>query len=160
MAGKYMKRWPKGKPLSLEWIRRWVIDVPESGCWVWMSTLTPGGYGIVGYKGKTTGAHRVAYELKCGSIPDKLDLDHLCRVRCCINPDHLEPVTRSENLKRGETGNNLVAAALSVTHCPKGHEYTKENTFLRKDRPGHRGCRACRRHATNQWRAKQGDTNE
>ena len=154
MVGKYMKRWPKGVPVSLDWLRRWVLDIPESGCWVWMGTTNPGGYGLVGYNGKTKLSHRVAYELKFGPIPEGLDLDHLCRVRCCVNPDHLEPVSRSENLRRGETGDNLVKSALSVTHCPSGHEYTPENTFLRKDRPGHRGCRACRRNATNQWYRK------
>jgi hypothetical protein len=82
------------------------------------------------------GAHRVAYELFKGPIPAGMDLDHLCRVRCCCNPDHLEPVTRKENLRRGLNGQK--------TACYKGHPYTPENTYYRAN-TGKKQCRLCAR---------------
>ena len=154
MSKKYMERWPKDVPKGMDWLRRWVLEIPESGCWIWEGALNPGGYGSVAFNGKTTGAHRVSYILEYGDIPEGLDLDHLCRVRCCVNPRHLEPVSRSENLKRGETGYNLVCEALEKHYCPVGHPYDEENTYYRKDRPGNRGCKECRRNATREWRKK------
>ena len=70
------------------------------GCWIWRGRIAPNGYGRLGSKY----AHRVMYELHVGPIPTGLDVDHLCRVRHCVNPRHLEPVTRSENLRRGKSG--------------------------------------------------------
>jgi len=89
--------------------------------------------------GKNKVAHRISYELLKGDIPEGLDLDHLCRNRGCVNPDHLEPVTRKENLLRGNT---IPAKHARKTHCPQGHEYTKGNTFISKS--GSRHCRKCR----------------
>lgn len=77
------------------------VDRRPAGCWLWTGTIAPNGYGYFAIKGRSQQAHRVAYELLVGPIPDGLDLDHLCRVRACVNPDHLEPVTRSENNRRG-----------------------------------------------------------
>src|SRR5437763_12827689 len=76
------------------------IVVDAGGCWRWQRALNEGGYGLVGYGGKVARAHRVAYELFVGPIPLELELDHLCRVRRCVNPSHLEPVTRRENVLR------------------------------------------------------------
>ena len=84
-------------------------------------------------------AHRVAYEWSLGEIPEGLDLDHLCRVRNCVNPSHLEPVTRQENLRRG-IGN----PHKHKTHCPRRHEYNEENTYYDSKR-NKRQCRVCRR---------------
>lgn len=89
-------------------------------------------------------AHRVAYELTRGPIPAGMEIDHLCRVRSCVNPDHLEAVTRGENLRRGrgKTG--------AQTHCKRGHELTPENTYRYVNRRGYvcRHCRQCRRAAS------------
>lgn len=90
----------------LDNIMRSYEPIPMCGCWVWMGDMFPNGYGSVGI-GSWTGkprdglAHKVAYEMLVGPVPPGLELDHLCRVRCCINPAHLEPVTKSVNALRG-----------------------------------------------------------
>lgn len=73
----------------------------DSPCWVWQRALDKQGYGCAWSEQRLRGAHRVIYELLVGPIPDGLELDHLCRVPACVNPDHLEPVSRSENIRRG-----------------------------------------------------------
>ena len=78
-----------------------VEKLPWSGCWIWMGALSANGYGNIHVRPKNIVAHRYFYEYAKGPVPSGLDLDHLCRVRCCVNPDHLQPVTRSENLRRG-----------------------------------------------------------
>lgn len=103
-------------------LRRVVID-PETGCWVWHGALQPNGYGTIGRGGKTAGnslTHQVTYRHFVGPVPDGLDLDHLCRNRACCNPDHLEPVTRSENIRRGLQG----VLRPPRTHCRNGHATT------------------------------------
>jgi hypothetical protein len=124
------------------------IPEPNSGCWLWLGTLNKGGYGDICRNGrveKHAQAHRVAYELYVGPIPAGLDLDHLCRVRCCVNPAHLEPVTRSENVKRGLMPAINRARAVAQTHCVHGHEFTAENTIHAKVRGrSTRECRECR----------------
>lgn len=84
------------------------------GCWEWTGTRNDSGYGVV----RKQRAHRAVYELMVGPIPDRLTLDHLCRNRACVRPDHLEPVTREENVRRGIHGGNALK-----THCPAGHLY-------------------------------------
>lgn len=119
------------------------------GCWPWQGPSNSSGYGSirlnVGFKqGVTRGAHVVLYELMVGPIPEGLELDHLCRNKRCVRPDHLEPVTRAENNRRNPSSRfNQLAAR---THCSQGHEYTEENTFWRKDNGG-RKCRICSRAA-------------
>jgi hypothetical protein len=117
---------------------------PDLGpCWLWTASCTDG-YGQIGAGSRTDGsfrvlkAHRIAYELHIGPIPEGLEPDHLCRVRHCVNPWHLEPVTHQVNMQRGFPG----AHGLK-THCPAGHEYAGENLYLRPN--GGRICRACRR---------------
>lgn len=109
---------------------------PNTGCWLWLGSLTCYGYGRLYEKGKTKFAHRMSYEQFRGSIPPNLHIDHLCRVRCCVNPYHLEPVSLAENIRRGETGKWQKA----ITHCPYGHEYTPANTIVRDLS---RVCRRC-----------------
>lgn len=84
--------------------RLWAFVEKTDSCWLWTGSKTRVGYGqmrVGGAGSRKTGVHRVAYELLVGRIPKGLDLDHLCRNTLCVNPDHLEPVTRKENLARG-----------------------------------------------------------
>ena len=118
--------------------RFWPKVQKTETCWLWTGALKSGGYGQF-FAEKYALAHRVAYELVVGPIPEGLTLDHLCRVHNCVNPAHLEPVTNGENLRRGMGPTGIHARA---THCPKGHEYTVENTY--RNKKGWRTCRACR----------------
>lgn len=117
-----------------------VMPEPNSGCWLWMGALYFNGYGAFGVNRKTRRAHRIAYEALRGPIPAGLHLDHKCRVRSCVNPDHLEPVTQAENNRRGVEMVWMVNA--KKTHCPRGHPYNEENTIIYKS--GSRACRECR----------------
>jgi hypothetical protein len=112
---------------------------PNSGCWLWVGA-TSRGYAIRVDRNRpgTKKVHRQVYEDLVGRVPEGLDLDHLCRVRCCVNPAHLEPVTRSENVRRG-AGPSLNS---SKTHCPKGHPYEEANVYRYR---GRRYCRQCHR---------------
>lgn len=114
-----------------------LVALRDDGCLMWVGGKTLGGYGVfavdASHESKKAMAHRWSYEHHSGDIPPDLDLDHLCRNRACVNPEHLEPVTRQENIRR---------AAAIKTHCPAGHAYDEANTYIR---PGtvHRTCRAC-----------------
>lgn len=122
-------------------LRRFVSFVRvEESCWEWAGGKTEDGYGVFYLDHKTQRAHRVAYEIFMGPIPQTLTIDHLCRNRGCVNPLHLEAVTIKVNTLRGET---LPAANATKTHCIHGHEFTPENTKI--DRDGRRACRACQR---------------
>lgn len=123
------------------------ISVSFSGCWEWLGSLQPNGYGTLGVGQRSLGqkrtlyAHRVSYEIFIGKIPTGLDLDHLCRNRRCINPMHLEPVTRSINNKRGIGATILGKINASKKFCKNGHQFNAENTRHRKS--GGRACRIC-----------------
>ena len=86
-----------------ERLQRYILPVPESGCWLWIGSTDKGGYGRLKWQGRTISAHRLVYEILEGRIRKNRVLDHLCRVRCCVNPNHLEPVTIVENnLRAGD----------------------------------------------------------
>ena len=108
-------------------------------CWLWMAGRIQDGYGQFWVSDTNVPAHRVAYEAVIGKIPAGMQIDHLCRVRGCVNPGHLEAVTQQENIRRGLTGKHFLG--LRKVHCPKGHPYSGENLVVRKN--GHRRCRAC-----------------
>lgn len=135
--------------------RFWSKVTKTDTCWLWTAYLRRG-YGKIKISNRTVLAHRFAYEMLVGPIPDGLQLDHLCRVRNCVNPAHLEPVTSRENTLRGATPAALNAAK---THCKNGHEYTPENTYLikpTKTQPnGARACRTCRRAAHSRLTVKR-----
>ena len=111
---------------------------PNTGCWLWVASLDRDGYGAAKHQQKSVKAHRLVYEVFKGPIPEGKTLDHLCRVRCCVNPDHLEPVTGPENTKRG--------ARASSTHCKRGHPLFGDNLMI-AGRVRERVCRTCRRMA-------------
>lgn len=123
--------------------RFWAKVEPNGVCWEWAASRKPNGYGQFGMPGRRSPqlAHRVAYELLVGPIPEGLCLDHLCRNRGCVNVDHLEPVTQGENTRRGFGGWRRSQNQRAQTHCKHGHEFAPENT--RRDHDGHRECRAC-----------------
>jgi hypothetical protein len=162
------------------------LVVGDDQCWMWPGALTGTGYGHAGWslghrKMVYGSTHRIAYEYLRGPIPEGLDLDHLCHDpqvchpekasdcphRKCCNPDHLEPITRQENLLRG---GGMAARRATVAECPQGHPYDAENTEI--DNLGRRNCLACkrarnrvqywknrdaRREAHRIWWAKNGD---
>jgi len=117
------------------------IPEPNSGCWLWFGASSDG-YGYIGCGGRNRLAHRVSYEIHRGPIPEGLELDHLCRLHCCVNPDHLEAVTCKVNIGRGLTGETARRRQMDKTHCPKGHPYDETNTIWRETKYG-RWCRAC-----------------
>lgn len=123
------------------------IREQENGCWLWTSSLVTHGYAQVKLNGKSQQAHRFVYEQLVGKIPKGLELDHLCRVRNCVNPAHLEPVPHAENVRRGLAGAVAAERARSKTHCLRGHLYTEESTLLQYPKRGGnptRSCRLCR----------------
>ena len=121
------------------------VEISPSGCWLWKLALRKG-YGAIGIGSLKDGSrrnavvHRIAYEVFVGPIPEGLTIDHLCRVRNCVNPAHLEPVTNGENVLRGQ---GVSAQHARKTHCIHGHAFTEANTYIRKG--GGRTCRECAR---------------
>lgn len=131
--------------------RFWSKVMVAGDCWLWTGRTSDKGYGRFWVPPRELMAHRVAYELEVGPIPEGLTLDHLCRVRNCVNPAHLEPVTAGENVLRGE---GPTARHARQTHCKHGHEFTEENTLIEPH--GARSCRACsRRRSAAHWRRKR-----
>ena len=119
--------------------------IPFSGCWLWTGALNQAGYGWVGVGGGSRDidrAHRVTYKHYKGPIPEGLEIDHLCRVRSCCNPEHLEAVTRRVNCQRGDCGKATGAKHSAKTHCKWGHEFTEANTYWHGN---NRQCRACKK---------------
>lgn len=135
----------RGKPPEARLFAR--VDKTET-CWLWTGPVNSYGYGRLAINGHQVMAHRLSYEFFVGPIPEGLTLDHLCRVRRCVRPEHLEPVTNAENVLRGES---FVAVNKTKTHCPKGHVYDEANTRVYR---GRRHCRACDRERLARRRAR------
>jgi hypothetical protein len=115
-----------------------LTTVMHSGCHEF-SKLDYQGYGWITIEGKSYRAHRVSYTIAKGEIPNGLVMDHLCRNTSCVNPKHLEPVTPSENLKRG----NGVQLRQARTECPRGHKLEGDNIIPSFAKKGFRACRSC-----------------
>lgn len=120
-----------------------IIPCPMTGCWLWVGGCTTGGYGTLGAAHRMWLAHRFVYTELIGAIPSGLELDHRCKVRCCVNPTHLEPVTNEENRKRSPT--NACALNAAKTICKRGHSLS--DAIIRANPNGRRMrvCRECNR---------------
>jgi len=132
--------------------RFWAKVNKTDTCWLW-TACARGGYGQISAGGrsrKILSAHRVAYEMLVGPIPEGLDLDHLCRVTLCVNPKHLEPVTHRENLLRGESPS---AKHARKTECLRGHPLSGANLYT--DPKGRRQCRICRNESKRLYRRRK-----
>ena len=129
------------------------ISVSSDGCWIW-TAATRKGYGLFSLgTGRNVQAHRVSYIIARGPVPPGLVLDHLCRNRACVNPDHLEAVPELTNSSRGLKGELL-------THCKNGHALTGPNlysTAYDQARPGQRRCKACARERANRAYTRKKD---
>jgi hypothetical protein len=126
-----------------------IVHDPATDCWNWTAYRGPGGYGRFSVDGPMRMAHRVSYTFFVGPVPGGKQIDHLCRNRGCVNPDHLEPVTNYENVVRGESG----AKQAARTHCPQGHEYAGKNLIVNTN--GARVCRECQNAAQRRQNAKK-----
>lgn len=114
------------------------IRIEDNGCWTWLGTLQNNGYASISYMGRSHVGHRLTYTLLVGQIPKGLEVDHLCRVRECVNPEHFEIVTHAENMRR-----------IRRPNCANGHALVEENIYVYR---GKRLCRACRRERQRQAR--------
>jgi HNH endonuclease len=131
------------------------IFFSPDGCWLWTGCWDQSGYGMITVKhGLTKRAHIVSYEMFVGPVPDGLEMDHLCRVRCCVNWRHLEAVTKAENAKRSPFVLSTIHA--KKTHCIYGHPLSGDNLAVQFLKNGHkyRSCMTCRRRYVVERRAK------
>ena len=128
--------------------------LPEApGCWIFMGSLS-GGYGKIGGgsgRPRMLWAHRVSYEFYRGPIPAGMEIDHVCRVRCCVNPTHLELVTSAENARRSHPYS--LGPRMAQTHCKFGHPFDASNTYIYH---GRRYCRLCHNDNCKRYRRDDG----
>jgi HNH endonuclease len=120
----------------------------EAGCWLYPATEKDG-YARIHAQGHVVVAHRLFYSVLVGPVPSDLTLDHLCRVRNCVNPAHIEPVPHKENVQRGNAG----LLHRIKTHCRNGHEYNESNTYRAPD--GSRNCRICNGAAAARYKERK-----
>lgn len=132
-----------------------VTPEPNSGCWLWVGAEDARGYGFlwdtaIAGRRRSILAHRYFFTALHGPVPDRLELDHLCRTHACVNPVHIEAVPHIVNCRRGVVGIN----SRSKTHCPSGHLYDQDNTYILK-RTGERRCIACSRERSRAYQIRK-----
>lgn len=117
-------------------VNKFWSKVDKTGnCWEWIGSILSNGYGQFWYNGKPQLVHRLSYENTKGEIPKELVINHICRTRHCVNPDHLEVITRGKNIQIG------ISANRNKIFCALGHKYDQKNTYFRPT--GYRQCRIC-----------------
>lgn len=120
------------------------ILVADTGCWLWQGAY--GGsmsYGQTWFEGRLQYVHCVIYRLLKGPIPSGYEIDHLCQIALCCNPDHLEAVTHSVNVKRSAAWHHVVKRWSEATHCNRGHPFSEDNVYVEPN--GKRRCKECKR---------------
>lgn len=134
----------RGAPLQERFDSKWVPE-PNTGCWLWLGGLTSCGYGAFAPVNKGEKAHRWAWMLYRGPIPEGMVIDHMCRVRSCVNPDHLRVVTPTQNTL--ENSASLQSQNAKKTHCKNNHLLAGDNLYVNKHKDGTeaRACRTCKR---------------
>lgn len=132
-----------------------VYPEPNTGCWLWGGFVAPNGYGSYWADGTNCHAHRYIKLKEQELESSELVVDHLCKTRDCVNPEHLDLVTQKENIKRGDTGThpNTGSHNRNKTRCPQGHEYSLDNTFV-VPKTGHRKCITCKRERNREYMRK------
>lgn len=142
-------QWPGDPKVVARFLDKVYVDANE--CWIWQAWCDkPSGYGRFHLDGRMARAHRVAYQLFVGPIPEGLEVDHLCFVTSCVNPAHLEAVTSHENILRS---NNMAARHLRARLCPQGHAFTPDNTKITTE--GARRCRTCHRRMNSEYKRRK-----
>ena len=131
------------------------VDKPDgsNACWVWQGSDNGTGYGQISKNYKKIYVHRLSYQIHTGDIPDGMTVHHSCMNTLCVNPGHLELVTRGENTLMGYAINVAASKRKAITHCRYGHEYNEKNTYVSG---GSRHCRSCRlrRVKESKWRVQ------
>ena len=128
------------------------IPEPNTGCYLWLGKIDRAGYGHVKDSGEDRKAATVAWELRHGSrVPSGLVLDHRCRMRCCVNPDHLEAVTQKVNWDRGDGPRVIKYPKRLICDCGEVYEVIWNGRGVEE-----RGCRNCRARRAREWREKTG----
>lgn len=147
-AGRAPEHPLEPRPLAVEEDRGYA-----TACWIWQSWVGKVGYGGIGVDGKQWLAHRWSYTKLVGSIPDGMQLDHLCGNRLCVNPDHLEPKSAEDHIRRHQDDGHLDSGRhqREKRECPHGHAYDDKNTAIYK---GKRNCRICIRERAGRRRAR------
>lgn len=125
---------------------RLVSKLEMGDCWRWTGAKDQDGYGSIWWEKRKQRVHRVVWQMLVGPIPNTLQIDHLCRVRSCANPDHLDVVSRRTNHRR--------SPFYGGSHCPKGHPYDEANTYWLA---GERSCRTCHRERQRRWKLRQAE---
>jgi hypothetical protein len=150
LLGKKRGHYKIRDPLERFWS---TVDKDGSGdCWLWNGVVSSTGYGVFSLHEERVYAHRYAYEASVGPIPEGKELDHLCRVRRCVNPSHLEPVSRLVNILRGESRQ---AICRRTGRCSKGHLLEGANAYTIPTRPNSIICRTCKIEANRRYNARK-----